>query len=282
MERSADLHIHTTASDGRFSCEEVLERAQASHLQAIAITDHDSVENVERAIALTSESDLEIISGMELSAVDYGQDIHILGYLMDIHDVHLQEMLDAFREARYTRAQKMVLNLNAIGVDLKFETVLKQAGSAPIGRPHIAGAMVEEELVYTFDEAFAKYLNFESPTYVHKMEITVRRAVDIIHDAGGVAILAHPGTLDNPDEIIAKLIPQGIDGIEVYHPEHNHERIKHYLELTRQYGVLVTGGSDSHGSQSKRNAIGGSTVSYASVRELKKYQERNYQQRSLS
>ena len=278
MEDYADLHIHTSFSDGKQSLEEVIEKAQECHLKAIAITDHDTIDAVKKAEEANSNNGLELISGVELSAIENQKDIHVLGYFVDIHNGTLLKRLREFKDGRYKRAKGIVKNLNKMGVDLKFETVLKEGQNGALGRSHIAHAMVEDELVYTFEEAFAKYIGYDSPAYINKVEITVKEAIDLIHQAEGVAILAHPGTLDSDDRFIEDLIGQGIEGLEVYHPDHNHSKAKRFLGLAQKNNLLVTGGSDSHGVNHKRNNIGSFTIPYDYVKKLREY-SRNKERR---
>lgn len=250
-----DLHIHTNHSDGTLTPLQVLEIASQKQLVAISITDHDCIDAYPYAIEEGRRRGIEVITGVELSSEIDGIDIHILGYGFAIDHEPLNKKLKEMKEARYVRAQKIVANLNRQGIDLRFETVLKIAGEGAIGRPHIAAAMLKEELIYSFREAFDRYIGYESPAYVEKLKMSPRDVFELIEQAGGVPVLAHPGAT-KVDERIAEFVRSGLKGIEAYHPEHGLVGERYYKKLARKYGLVITGGSDFHAGDHPKSEIG--------------------------
>ncbi len=263
-----DLHIHTMFSDGIRTVREVLEEASMKRLSAISITDHDCTDAYPDVIELGSKLGIEVIPGVELSSEIEGKDIHILGYYIDPNNPLLIKTLKQMKEARYVRAEKIVKNLNKQGIDLRFETVLSIAGNAAIGRPHIAAAMLKEELVYSFREAFDKYIGYGLPAYVEKLRILPREIFDLIRNAGGIPVLAHPG-VTNVDERIPEFVRDGLQGIEVYHTEHTGGMEHYYLQIKKKNRLAFVGGSDFHNHNHNRAEIGVPSVPYSTVVSLK-------------
>jgi 3',5'-nucleoside bisphosphate phosphatase len=263
-----DLHIHTTFSDGTSSVKEVMDMAAAKSLKAVSITDHDCTDAYPLACQIGSESGIEVISGVELSSEIEGADIHILGYFVDIENSVLAKKLKEMKDARYIRAQKIVANLNKQGIDLRFDTVLSIAGFGAIGRPHIASAMLKEELVYSFREAFDKYIGYGLPAYVEKLKLHPKEVFDLIRQAGGIPVLAHPG-VTGVDERIPEFVRDGLLGIEAFHSEHPAAAERHYVRLCRKYKLACTGGSDFHNSNHNKTEIGMPHVPYSTVKSLR-------------
>ena len=240
-----DLHIHSNHSDGACSVDEILHMAGERGLAAIAITDHDCIDAYPQAVVQGAAMGIEVIPGVEISS-NIGQcDIHILGYGFDTSNATLRARLHEMKEARYARAKKMVENLNRLGMDLRFETVLKIAGNAAIGRPHIATAMLQEELIYSFREAFDRCIGYDSPAYVEKMPIAPAEVFRLILDAGGIPVLAHPA-ITQVDECIPQFVRDGLMGIEAIHSEVAPATERFYTEIARKHDLLITGGSDFH------------------------------------
>jgi len=267
-----DLHLHTIASDGVQSPKIVVENALKLGLKAIAFTDHDTVDgflDVEKSV---DDDVLEIVPGVELSGLYKESDIHILGYFIDYDNPEFVKKIRKFKQSRYERGENMVAKLNDMGVNLSMDTVKDIAGKSPLGRPHVADALLKEEFVQTYDEAFARYLGYHAPAYVPKTAMTVNEAIDLIHLVRGVAILAHPGTLRH-DEYIPALLEMGLDGIEAYHSQHTKNDIIKYKNLARKYGVINSGGSDCHGPRKGRLLIGSQRVPYSILESLKKVKE---------
>jgi len=247
---NVDLHIHSRFSDGALTPEEVILAAKKKGLSAISITDHDAVGAYPFVIEKGRELGIEVIPGVELSCGVGKYDIHILAYFIDYENKMLLDALEEMRAARYRRAKKIVQNLNDVGIDLQFETVLRFAGRSldgggSIGRPHIAEALLHEELVYSYREAFEKYLGYDCPAYEEKMQLSPSDVFGLIKGAGGVSIMAHPG-ITNVDYLIPDLIRQGLSGLEVYHSDHSVPQRKHYAAICKKDRLLFTGGSDFH------------------------------------
>lgn len=264
----ADLHLHTNRSDGYCSPKELVDKALSHGLIAIAIVDHDEVSALDEAITYGKDQSLEVIPGVELS-VSYRQlDLHILGYCIDYNNANLVEYLNSFKEERLRRAERMVNILTDMGMPISFEAVLRKAGSGSVGRPHIAHVLVEEGYVYSFQEAFDKYIGNVKPAYVEKFKLDVDIAIRLINAAGGVSSIAHPG-LDLSEEDLIMLIKSGINGIEAIHPKHDKGQIHYYSEIANRNGLLVTGGSDYHGGKKGDEILGQYKVSYEVVKKMK-------------
>ncbi len=267
-----DLHLHTNASDGLFTPTEVVEHAIRIGLAAIAITDHDSVDGFKVAKAVTDDELLEVLPGVELSCYYKGSDVHVLGYLIDYNNPEFARKIGAFRQERYERGEAMVAKLNDLGINLSMETVKLIAGNSAVGRPHLADALVREEFVQTYDEAFARYLGYHAPAYVPKPVLTPEQGIDLLHLVRGVAVLAHPGTLKH-DEYIPDLVDMGLDGIEAYHSLHDKSAVQRYKNFAKKYGVIFTGGSDCHGPRKGKVLMGTQKVPYSCLSDLKKVKE---------
>lgn len=263
-----DLHIHTIFSDGSSTVQEVFEIAAAKGIKALSITDHDCTDAYPLAFELGESLGIEVITGVELSSEIEGTDIHVLGYYIDPNNPQLCKKIQEMKDARYIRAQKIVENLNKQGIDLRFETVLGIAGVGAIGRPHIASAMLKEELVYSFREAFEKHIGYGLPAYVEKLKMHPKEVFDLIKQAGGVPVLAHPG-VTQVDERIPEFIREGLQGIEVFHTEHPGSAERHYARLARKHHLAFTGGSDFHSSNHNKSEIGIPQVPYSTVKSLK-------------
>ena len=247
-----DLHLHTVCSDGQETPEELVQTALKAGYTTISVTDHDTVAGIPRALAAARGTGIEVIPGIELSAIDRSDDIHILGYFIDYKNPDFLEQIQFFKDKRYERAEEIVRNLNKVGLDIQINTVLRIAHGAPIGRPHIAEALVAEELVDTYGEAFFRYIGSDGPAYVPKYEVKPAEAIQLIIQYGGIPVIAHPGVLDR-DEVIFELKADGLLGIEAIHPFHTPEKQKFYIELARKLDLIVTGGSDWHGQGRSSN-----------------------------
>jgi len=251
----ADLHVHSLASDGTYSAEQLVKESVKRRLSAIAIVDHDTVEMVPEAVLEAQGKDLEIIPGIELTAQYENQEIHILGYFVDYLNNVFLEKLKLVQQNRIERVNKIISNLSELGVKLNPETVFNISGRGTLGRMHIARALVKDGHVSCIPEAFRKYIGDKSPAYVLGFRLSPKDAIKIINDAGGVAVLAHPYMLHN-DQMISEFIKDGLQGIEVYYPEHSQSMINFYLDLAKQAGLVVSGGSDFHGSAKPEIKLG--------------------------
>lgn len=269
-----DLHTHTTRSDGMHSPEELVALASDKHLTGIAITDHDEIGGIEKAVVRGAELGLEIIPGLELSTTYRGYDVHILGYFIDYQHAGLLRLLHVLQEQRVGRAHRIVEKLNRLGLGVPFETVLEYAGEGCIGRPHVANALVRHGYVTTFQEAFNHYLAEDRPAFVPKSVLTPEAAIAAIHQANGIAGLAHPGQ-NLTIEIVIDVIKLGVDAIETIHPKHSNERRRFFNELAVKFDLLQTGGSDFHGGAKGLEKLGQFTVSAEQVGLLKSFVERS-------
>lgn len=269
LERSyADLHIHTVFSDGTFTPREVVREAKKLSIGAVSITDHDSVDGIDEGMGAGQELGIEVVSGVELSAWVDDQEIHILGYLIDHQDAELAETLERLRESRKRRAKEIVSKLKDMGMSLRTEEVMEEAGLGSVGRPHIAEVLVSKGYVKDYREAFFRLIGDDCPAYVPKLELSPEEVFAIIKRAGGLAVLAHPG-LKARDELIPQLAGQGLDGIEVWYGQ-DETTAGHYREIAMQYGLLMTGGSDCHGAGRGGPLLGTVKVPYSVVEGLKR------------
>lgn len=268
-----DLHIHTIASDGILTAEELVKQASLKGLKAIAITDHDAWDAIEPISSLAFKVGIEVIPGIELSTTIDQAEIHILGYFIDYSRPHFQERVRHFKNIRIERAYRMVEKLAELGVRIEISRVLEIAGSGSVGRPHVARALTEEGYVGSIDEAFTRYLGNGCAAYVPKNFLTPKESFDLIHSVGGLAFYAHPG-IENRDDLISQFISQGMDGVEAWHAKHSIIQVKNYLELAAQKGFLVCGGSDCHSDNLLNNTNSNIKVPYAAVEKMKEYLER--------
>jgi 3',5'-nucleoside bisphosphate phosphatase len=252
-----DLHTHTTASDGQQTPSEVVALAKQAGLKILAITDHDTTEGIEEAQAVAKQS-LMVIPGVELSAEDDAGDVHTLGYFIDIHNAHFQSELKRFRAGRHFRGHEIVEKLAEMNMPLAWERIEAQAKGGAIGRPHIARAMVEAGYVKSTQEAFDLYISNDGPAYVPRTRLSPEEAIAMIHSAGGVAVLAHPGLLADYHAMIERLVPAGLDGVEVVYPKHNVETETSLRIQAQNHGLIMTGGSDFHGLTAVGKAMIGS------------------------
>ncbi|MEX2399346.1 MAG: PHP domain-containing protein [Rhodothermales bacterium] len=244
--RRADLHTHTVRSDGKLLPEELVKKVHAAGLRALAITDHDAVDALEEARPVADRLGVELITGVELSVTVGDEEIHLLGYGFDPRHAGLRAHLETFRQRRMERAEAIVARLRELGLPVRMDAVLERAAGGVVGRPHVAQALVDAGLVPSYDSAFANYLRDDGPAFVSKPRFPAREAVALLHDAGGVAVLAHPGTRVD-GFTIEKLVAVGMDGIETVHPSHSPALTRRYGDLARKSGLIQTGGSDYHG-----------------------------------
>ncbi len=243
--QKCDLHIHTTASDGLFEPEQVVQMASKNHVTTIAITDHDTVEGVSRAIYTGKIFNVKVIPGIEFSSTYKGKDVHILGYFIDYKNSDVTEFLKMLKDKREKRAFKIVQKLNRMGFSIEFDRVKEIAHEGSIGRPHIARALKEKGYIGSQNEAFHGIIGENDSAYVPKLKIEVKEAIKFLRFAKSVVVLAHPGLIQSK-EIVNELLEFDFDGIEVYHPKHSDTDIQYFKTLSREHGLLFTGGSDFH------------------------------------
>ncbi len=256
-----DLHIHTTASDGVMTPSEIVRYAKSKGLQAIAITDHDTIDGVSEGLEEGKRIGFEVIPAIEISVeYDHGS-MHLLGYFIDIYHPLLNEKLRELQKARAERNPKMIEKLNQLGIPITYEEVLRASGGGQVGRPHFAQVLVEKHYVGSFQEAFERYLKKGAPAYVDKFRFTSKEAINFIREANGVAVLGHPNTLGlngqiELEQLLIRLIKEGLKGIEVYYPEHSPLETAQYKLLAERFGLVVTGGTDYHGIEKNGVDIG--------------------------
>ena len=264
--RRVDLHSHTIFSDGLLSPEDLVARAAQKALVALAITDHDSVEALPRAL-VAAPPGLELVPGIEISTSLAGLDLHLLGYYIDPEHRGLRERLVQFHLERRDRARAIVRRLSGLGLPLDEEQVLASAGPGVVGRPHVAAALLAAGHVMDFDEAFRRYLGAQGSAYVARPHFHPEEAIAMIHSANGVSVLAHPGPMLT-DAIVERLVSVGLRGIEVWHPLHGNSTTRRYRDLVRTMGLIETGGSDFHG-QPRGTDLGDIAVPAAVLDRLK-------------
>ena len=244
----ADLHLHTTASDGRLSPKEIVLKAAQLGLDVIAITDHDSVGGIQSALeAAKSFPRLLVIPGIEISTYMPQGELHILGYFINYLDPEFNRALEELRNSRYERGRKMVAKLADLGIDIEWERVLTLASGGTIGRPHIAQAMLERGYIASLPEAFTNYIGNGGIAYVKRKKVTPSEAVELIIKANGLPFIAHPADIENLDPFIYQLKQAGIAGLEVYYPKYSQNKIARLEALATKYGIITSGGSDYHG-----------------------------------
>ena len=280
-----DLHLHTTASDGVMSPSEIVRYAKAKGLQAIAITDHDTIEGLEEGLSEGKRIGFEVIPGIEISAAHSPGSMHLLGFFLDIYHPLLKERLGYLQEARAERNPKIAEKLNQLGIDLTYEEVLKVSGGGQVGRPHFAQVLLDKGYVKSFQEAFERYLKKGAPGYVDKVRFTAKEALHFIIEAQGVAVLAHPKTLgmnrtSELENLLLQLVEEGLQGLEVHYPEHSALEVAQYKTLAERYGLLMTGGTDYHGIEKNGLDIGVGRgtmkLPYSIVEDLKAAQSHSF------
>lgn len=256
-----DLHLHTTASDGVMTPSAIVRYAKGKGLQAIAITDHDTIEGLEEGLLEGERIGFEVIAGIEISADHSPGSMHLLGYFLDIHHPLLKGKLDYLQKARAERNPKIIQNLNRLGVRISYEEVVKASGGGQVGRPHFAQVLMEKGYARTFQEAFDRFLKKGAPAYVDKLRFKSKEAISFIREAAGIPVLAHPKTVatngsSSFEKIIRELIEEGLKGIEVFYPEHTPPEVAQFKAMAERYGLLMTGGTDYHGIAKEALDIG--------------------------
>jgi predicted metal-dependent phosphoesterase TrpH len=257
--RYADLHTHTYHSDGTRSPAEVVDVALANGIEILAISDHDNLAAYFEIKTYADSKGVTLIPATELSCAYEGVDIHILAYAFDAHDERIEAKLRRFRDARQTRGRRIVERLRALNYNISSDRVEQLAAGGAVGRPHVARALVEAGYVASVSEAFDKLLRPGKPGYVEKDRFAIDEAVALMRATGGVTSIAHPTLYPDHERIVPQLLDagiDGIDGIEVLHPDVNAEWREHYGNIARFRGKMLTGGSDDHGSVKKTETLG--------------------------
>jgi predicted metal-dependent phosphoesterase TrpH len=248
MGSRADLHSHTTYSDGRLSPTELVERAVANGLEVLGVTDHDCRDGLPEALEAASRyPSLLLVPGVELSTDVPGAEVHILGYFIRWQDAHFQRRLSRFRRSRLNRGRSMLAKLKRMGLDVPWRRVRELAGDGAVGRPHIAMAMLEAGHVSSLEEAFEHYIGRNGPAYVERERMTPVEATELIVKVDGLAVLAHPRDLEDLDDLLDELMAAGLIGMEVYYQDYSEKDIERLLHVARRRDLLPLGGSDFHG-----------------------------------
>jgi len=269
----ADLHIHSTYSDGTFTPAQIFEYAKKVGIYCVSITDHDTIAGIDNAILSAKDADIEFIPGIEFS-VNWKYPTHILGYYFNHHNKNLRKRLDESLENRTQRAKKIIAKLAGYGLSVDYDELINTIKITTPGRPHIAQYLINKGIVRKFDEAFDKYLTPNKPGYVEKDKLGLKETIDLIKNAGGIAVLAHPLSMKNDDAVEELLRTTDIEGIEVYYTTHKPNDAAEYLRLAEKYKLLVTGGSDCHGKAKEEVFMGKVKLKYEYIERLKEYLEK--------
>ncbi|MFW5790760.1 MAG: PHP domain-containing protein [Bacillota bacterium] len=254
----ADLHLHTTASDGNISAKETIDIAYQRGLDYISITDHDSVDSLEEALLYSKNTDIKVIPGIEINSDFLDTEVHVLGYFIDYKSKDLLNLLKTIKNSRIKRSEKMLKKLNEIlNINLEMEDLTDLVEGEIITRAHIAALLNKKRIVKNNDEAFDKYIGSKAPAYVKRDYITPAEAVEVIKKAGGIPVLAHPGRIDYEGFSFEDLLDFNFEGIEVFYPAHSSLEEEKFLKESLKRKLLVTGGSDNHGpGKGHKNLIG--------------------------
>lgn len=266
----ADLHIHSTASDGRYTPEDLVQMAVSRGVEVIAITDHDSVDGIPAAFeAARNFPELKVIPGVEISTdVPHGE-VHMLGYFIDYTDPGLTVKLADLRDSRKVRARKMINKLANMGIKVEWDRVQEIAGSGSVGRPHLARAMVEKGYVHSARDAFNKYIGREGPAYVEREKLTPDQVVELIVKVGGLPVLAHPADIDGLEELLPRLQRLGLVGMEVYYNGYTPKTVEFLASMSSKHHLIALGGSDYHGTDSlTETPLGGVDLPPENVKRL--------------
>jgi 3',5'-nucleoside bisphosphate phosphatase len=254
-----DLHTHTTASDGRWTPADLVARAAARGVTVLSVTDHDTAAGCEAAAEACRARGITFVPGIEITAIRESADVHVLGYFIDVQSPRLATFLAGQRQERLDRIRAMLHRLRSLGIDLDAETIIRPAvddSAKAIGRPWIARALIAAGHVQTMNEAFERFLARGRPAFVPRAGAPPQAVFASIHDAGGLASLAHPALVGH-DEWIPDFVAEGVDALEAYHTDQDEPATARYLAAAKHYGLLVTGGSDCHGDESHGAAPGG-------------------------
>ena len=264
-----DLHIHSTASDGKLTPAEIVQDAAERGLTFIALADHDTIDGIVQAqTEVKSFPDLKVIPGVEISTDIPQGEVHVLGYFIDYADPQLKTALDRFRSSRLIRAQGMIAKLEKLGIHIDWQRVQEIVGGSSIGRPHIAQAMLEKGYITSMKQAFTDYIGRNGPAYVEREKMTPAEAVALILKAKGLPVLAHPLTAGDAEAMTVELQAAGLAGIEAYYDGYTPQETNQLVGLADKYNLIATGGSDYHGLDETETAIGGAEVPIASVEQL--------------
>ncbi|MGW8161994.1 MAG: PHP domain-containing protein [Desulfobulbales bacterium] len=256
-----DLHLHSIYSDGTLSPSELVKHARRNNLCAIALTDHDTVDGIHEILAYGRQNNIQIISGLEVSSTHRQYSLHILGYGIDHTNCELHQWLARLQRGRTARNEQIIASLQRHGLKVDLEELQAISRCGQTGRPHIAALLLNKGIVDSFQQAFTRYLRKGAPAWVSRFSYSAAESINMIHRAGGLAVLAHPGQLDPELKILPlltlELVERGLDGIEVYYPSHSASVQKRLLQIAKKYKLVVTGGSDYHGENRAFSSMAG-------------------------
>ena len=253
-----DLHVHTTASDGRLTPAELIRRAHEIGVEILSVADHDTIAGLPETFATAAALGVRMVPGVEFGIDIDGTEVHMLGYFFDPDDAELQAKLTELHASRVGRGRRIVDKLNALGVPLSWDRVQEIAGDGSVGRPHVARGLIEGGFVASHDEAFQRYLAHGRPAYEEHMKLAPEDCIALVHRAGGVALLAHPTWLADAEAVLPSLVAAGLDGIETYYGNYDEATIRWIEGLARKYHLVRSGGSDFHGLETSMHADLGS------------------------
>ncbi|HHT71389.1 MAG TPA: PHP domain-containing protein [Firmicutes bacterium] len=269
MDSMADLHVHSTASDGKYTPTNIVALAASLGLSTIALTDHDTVDGLREAQAAGSLCGVQIVPGIELSTEHKGTEVHVLGYFIQPQRGALSAKLRQLRAARHRRAVEILRRLQSLGLPLSWDQIRNHLAGDVVGRPHIARALVNVGYVQSVQEAFDRYLKQGRPAYVPRYKLTPLQAIKLVHQSKGAAVLAHPGTLSDPSSL-ETLLELDWQGIEVFHPDHSDQVTAVLQHIAPKRNLVCTGGSDFHGNNLVGRNLGACTVNNAAVEALRR------------
>lgn len=254
-----DLHMHTLHSDGTLTSAELLALVRNSRVAAFSVTDHDTLAGYRGVHSLMQDGDPELIPGVELSVSVENDDVHMLAYLFEPEHQEFNAALAEFQQKRFRRGEMMIERLQGLGVDISFAAVQETAGNAVIGRPHVAETLLRLGAVRNYQDAFDRYIRKDAPAYVAKAFFEPAEAIQLVHRAGGLAVMAHP-MIDDMLRHLETLTEMGLDGIEVWHSKHTPSDVERLTKLANKYGLVPSGGSDFHGREGRHGQIGSQPV----------------------
>jgi 3',5'-nucleoside bisphosphate phosphatase len=267
-----DLHSHTTASDGGLSPQDLVARAAAQGIEVLAITDHDTTTGVPAALDEAGRRGIVVVPGVEVSTLSGREEIHLLGYFVDLRSEELQALLSRTRAARRERAERMLARLAKLGLPVEWQRVVELAGEeGSIGRPHVAASLLEAGLINTWEEAFERWIGRDCPAYVERYKLTPEEAITLVRRSGGLPVLAHPYLYNRKGERkkdldlkrwLPRLCEAGLAGIEVYYPNYPRHVSSSLLDMALKHGLMISGGSDFHGGP-MANGLGSVDVPWA-------------------
>lgn len=266
--KNADLHIHSRFSDGLLQIEEIFQLAKRLKIRCISITDHDTVKHIPPSLLQADIFGIEFIPGIEITATQYGKDIHILAYFIDPFNSQLNEEMDSMRGLRIQRMERMLANLASMGLPVDADRFFQFVGEGTVGRLQLSDYLCSTGIAENTQDSFDRFIGTESPAYVEIDGLSPEEAIQLIHSAKGLSVLAHPGTTD-VDQFIPNFVELGMDGIEVYHSSHTPDQIRKYEQVATRHGLLKTGGSDCHGRNREKLLLGQYGIDYSLVESMK-------------